>query len=85
MSATTGIQSLEERKLEINVNGIKRLMPALHAGNLVTREWVSFASPPKSFEELTVSGAKETWIEKASLVADDLSDLLGRVHSRFEF
>ena len=34
MTAIADLKPLEERKLEVNVNGIKRLMPALHAANL---------------------------------------------------
>ena len=34
MTAIADLKPLEERRLEINVNGITRLMPALHAGNL---------------------------------------------------
>ena len=33
--------------------------------------------PPEPFEELSVTGAKETWIELANLIIDDLNHLLG--------
>ena len=37
---------LESRKLKININGIERLIPALHAEWILTREWVSYIPPP---------------------------------------
>ena len=37
---------LENRKLNINVNGIGRLLPALHAEWMMTKEWVTYSPPP---------------------------------------
>ena len=43
----------------------------------MSREWISYIPPPEPFEELSVTGAKETWIELANLIIDDLNHLLG--------
>ena len=37
---------LENRKLNISVNGIGRLLPALHAEWMMTKEWVTYSPPP---------------------------------------
>lgn len=67
---------LEERKVRINVNGIGRFIPALHAEWIFPREWVSYAPPPCSEDVENVQGAKDTWIQRTELVIDDLMSLL---------
>ena len=68
--------ALENQKKKINVNGIGRLIPALHSEWILPREWISYIPPPNPDSELYLPGAKETWIERINLVIDDLKTIL---------
>ena len=67
---------LENRKIQVQVNGIGRSIPALHAESMIRREWVTFIGPPDPEQELKVPGAKELWLDRCDLVLDDLKFLL---------
>ena len=77
------IVALESRKLQINVNGIARTIPALHAEWMLPRDWVSYTTPPDPKSELEIPGAKSTWIERANLLIDDLRTLLSMEYNVF--
>ena len=66
---------LENRKLNISVNGIGRLLPALHAEWMMTKEWVTYSPPPDPDTDLHLPGAKEAWTQHCQLVEDDLLSL----------
>ena len=63
---------LETKKLNISVNGIGRLLPALHAEWIMNKEWVIYSPPPDPETDLHLPGAKEAWIQHCQLVHDDL-------------
>ena len=66
---------LENRKLNISVNGIGRLLPALHAEWMMTKEWVTYSPPPDPDTDLLIPGVKEAWTQHCQLVVDDLLSL----------
>ena len=68
--------ALENRKIQVKVNGIGRSIPALHAESMIRREWVTFIGPPDPEQELKVPGAKELWLDRCELVLEDLKFLL---------
>ena len=68
--------ALENRKIQINVNGIARFIPALHSEwTIVSREWISYNQPPK-VSELSLPGFKDNWLTRSDLIIDDLKALL---------
>ena len=67
--------ALENRKIQINVNGIARFIPALHSEWIVSKEWITYIQPPK-MSELTLPGFKDNWLTRSDLVVDDLKALL---------
>ncbi len=69
-------EPLEKRRLTVNVNGIDRQLPAIHIEWIVPREWVAFVSAPNPWTELTIVGAKDTWMSHCKLVLEDILFLL---------
>jgi activating signal cointegrator complex subunit 2 len=74
---------LEDRKVQVSVNGIGRFIPALHSEWAAPREWIAYTRAPEPGQVLAVPGAKETWMERCGLVIDDLKALLSSPYHVF--
>ena len=79
---TTEMLPLDQRLIPFNRNGVKENISGLNKlwGDL-KYEWIPYRVPPK-IEDLSVSGASETWCERSHMIIDELYALLELPHHK---